>query len=132
LVSRITGPTRAPIAFGLPPLMRSTTSGFSAITLATMSASSSPASIAARPSRSTIACGSPPSATSVSSTWRPAPALIVRACTNHTSFASASGVTLDSRGSVSAPMRARRSVTQLASARGSAPSPPTAASKNSP
>ena len=36
LVSRITGPTSAPIALALPPRMRSTTSGLSAITLATI------------------------------------------------------------------------------------------------
>ena len=32
----MTGPTSAPIALALPPLMRSTTSGLSAITLATI------------------------------------------------------------------------------------------------
>ena len=59
-VSRMTGPTSAPIALGLPPRMRSTTSGLSSITLATMPASSPESPIAPRSSRSTISAGSPP------------------------------------------------------------------------
>ena len=82
LVSRMTGPTSAPIAFALPPLMRSTMSGLSAITLATIASSSPESSIAVRPSRSAISAGSPPSATSLSRIVRPAAAVTVRAATS--------------------------------------------------
>ena len=94
--------------------MRSTMSGLSAITLATMASSSPVSSIAVRPSRSAISVGSPPSATMRSRIVRPAAAVTVRAETSDTSLASAPG-------STAAPPRERSSVTQIAIAFGSPP-----------
>ena len=118
------GPTSAPIALALPPWMRSTTSGFSAMTLATIASSSPLSSIAVRPSRSAISAGSPPSATSLSRIVRPAAAVTVLARTSVTSLASEAGAT-------DAPSRERSSVTQIAVAFGSG-APSAAASKYSP
>ena len=117
LVSRMTAPMIGPIAFSLPDRTRSAASAFAANAAATISASSSPPPIAARPSASTIAAGSPPSATSLSSTWRPAPTLICLAATRPTSAASAPGSTREAAGSSPSPSRASRSpLTQFASA----------------
>ena len=79
--------------------------------------------MAPRPSASTIAAGSPPCSTSLSSTWR-APALVTFfSLTSPTSCASAAGETFEACGS-SSPSRAVSSlVTQLASGTGSGGGP---------
>ena len=73
------------------------------------STSSSPLSeIWARPSRSTIAAGSPPSATRVASTCLPLPWEIFFSPTMTTSAARASGVTFDSADASLSPVLAQR------------------------
>ncbi len=61
-----------------------------------------------RPSARTISAGSPPSATSLSSTCRPAPTLIRFAATSPTSAASASARTREAAGSSSSARRLRQ------------------------
>src|SRR6476620_10059902 len=120
-VSRMTWPMITPIGFMSPERRRSAMSGFAASAESTAASSSPPSPIAPRPSAATIAAGSPPSATSLSSTWR-APAFVTFfSATSPTSCASAAGETFDACGS-SSPRRAVSSlVTQLASGTGSAP-----------
>ena len=64
LVSLITAPTIAPIAFWLPARTCSAASGSASIAASTIASSSPRPRSAPRPSRSTISAGSPPSATS--------------------------------------------------------------------
>ena len=114
------GPTSAPIAFALPPLMRSTTSGFSAITRATIAASSSPSPIAARPSRSTISSGSPPVGDERVEHLARGAGVTVPAARGATSLASACGATFERAGSASASSRRDElALTQFATAGGS-------------
>src|SRR4051812_3518225 len=114
-VSRMTWPMIAPIAFMLPPLIFSAASALAASAASTIGASSSPPPIAASPSASTIASGSPPSATSLSSTCLPAFWVTFLAATRPTRRARASGVTFAS-GSSSSSTRCSSSLrTQLAS-----------------
>src|SRR3954469_3109087 len=90
-VSRMTWPMIAPMAFMLPALIFSATSALALSAASTIGASSSPPPIAARPSASTIASGSPPSVTSLSSTCLPASRVIARCATSATRRAKASG-----------------------------------------
>ena len=75
LVSRITCPTIGPIAFALPPARARRRRGWPRARPRRSRRARRRRRSPPRPSASTIAAGSPPSATSLSSTWRAAPTL---------------------------------------------------------